>query len=60
MGDLMKRIVTMSIRLMGPDDTNVEDRPDELSDFYGLVNKAETEISDQLPEGWYVKIEDVS
>lgn len=50
----------MRIRLMGPNDEDLPDgeHTEAIDEFLSLTNEAESRISDQLPEGWYVKIED--
>ena len=56
----MTRQQTMSVRLMGPNDADLTDEQHEegVLEFERLCNDAEHTISDQLPEGWYVKFEE--
>lgn len=60
---MASRVAVYTLRIMGPSSTydseETDRRNQEVVDALGSVlSQAEHEISDQLPEGYYAKIED--
>lgn len=54
------RQLNFKLRVMVPENPDLSEiEPESIEEYVGgLVNQVEHIISDQLPEGWYARIED--
>lgn len=54
----MRKIHTLTIRLMGPESASDDENQEAVDDLEETVTSYEDEISMELPEGYYIKVGD--